>query len=188
MLGVSQILAVQGHRHNNQRLISVSMISCPLTGLFCFTDKLAYPSHKKVLSANLFLTNLQLQTRLFTTLGWCTCKPSRNKRVPERDPGVIIFFFTFFVFLVVIIVGQFEATTSGWARSPPHLFPSTAGWQWNSSKQAFKIDWWSIFSCLFFQLSCFLHFPQFSFNSFCLVKLLSNCKTYFNFLKAVSLI
>lgn len=64
-----------------------------------------------------------LQTCLVTTLGQCTCKPSRNKRKPERDPQ----------WVVVVIdsslpaVCYFETWTYRQVHSPPFI-PSPVLW------------------------------------------------------------
>lgn len=62
-----------------------------------FVQKQVYFPMRNSFVTSLFLINLLLWTHLFTTLHQCTCKPSRQKRKPER---ILDHFFAVCILLV----------------------------------------------------------------------------------------
>lgn len=57
--------------------------------LLCWQPDVLFP--RESFDRNLFFTSLLLRPHLFMTLGQCTCKPNRHKRIPEMEPGELSF-------------------------------------------------------------------------------------------------
>lgn len=180
---MSQILAVQVCHHDNQSKNYISKYAILSSNrLVLLHWQSGYLSCNKVLAANIFLTNLLLQTHLFVTLTRCTCKHIRHKKMLDRNPGKS--------WLCLLVGGHccclsfqdYDLWTS--------MLTSLSLLQYcKPTLELLETGLWLviILSPIYFFDCHSLFSSAFSFLSSSLIKLLSNFKAYFSFLKDVYL-